>query len=283
LQLFADATRRIYGIDFTSAPSQRKPIHIACGQLVGQHLVIERDETLTNLGDFEAWCSHPGPWIAGCDLPFGQPAPLIAWLGWPEGWADYVALIAQLSPNTFADALASYRQAQPSGQPKNAKRQIDQLAGSISAMLMAYVPVGKMFYRAAPILLRSGVNLPAHRPNHDPRTCLEVYPALVARKAIGHTSYKNDHGQRADARAAILAWIQHPGTQPGSCHAWYDLTITITPALAQACIGDPSGDTLDAVLACIQAAWAASQPNYALPANRPSNEGWIADPAILKP
>jgi predicted thioesterase len=47
------------------------------------------------------------------------------------------------------------------------------------------------------------------------------------------------------------------------------------------CIYDPTGDTLDAVLAAVQAAWASTQPDYGIPSGVDPREGWIVDPGLL--
>ena len=40
-------------------------------------------------------------------------------------------------------------------------------------------------------------------------------------------------------------------------------------------VADGSGDTLDAVMCAMQAAWAAGRPGYGLPPRVPRGEGWI--------
>ena len=40
-------------------------------------------------------------------------------------------------------------------------------------------------------------------------------------------------------------------------------------------VADGSGDTLDAVICAVQAAWAVGQPRYGLPERVPRAEGWI--------
>ena len=45
--------------------------------------------------------------------------------------------------------------------------------------------------------------------------------------------------------------------------------------MERALIADGSGDLLDAVICAVQAAWAARQPGYGIPASAPAGEGWI--------
>ncbi|MFN9860504.1 MAG: hypothetical protein ACK556_20820, partial [Pseudanabaena sp.] len=57
--------------------------------------------------------------------------------------------------------------------------------------------------------------------------------------------------------------------------ATYGLSIDINVQLAEECDRDASGDTLDAVLAAVQTAWSAKQPNYGIPTTCDPLEGWI--------
>jgi hypothetical protein len=53
--------------------------------------------------------------------------------------------------------------------------------------------------------------------------------------------------------------------------------VKLTHAQRDALVHDGSGDSLDAVLCLVQAAWAAREgpPNYGLPAELDPLEGWI--------
>ena len=68
---------RIYGLDFTSAPSYRKPITCAVGIITADWLRVEGLIALISFVEFEQFLSQPGPWLAGLDFPFGQPRKLI--------------------------------------------------------------------------------------------------------------------------------------------------------------------------------------------------------------
>ena len=91
------AAPRIYGIDFTSAPSRRKAITVAHGRVNGKVLIAERIERLATFEDFEAFLRRPGPWVGGFDFPFGLPAELVRDLGWPRDWKRLVGFCAALS------------------------------------------------------------------------------------------------------------------------------------------------------------------------------------------
>jgi hypothetical protein len=81
----AAAGRAIVGIDFTSAPSRRKPITLASGRLVrsaedDEVLALERIDGFDTWACFEGWLAR-GCWIAAMDFPFGLPRDFVAALG----------------------------------------------------------------------------------------------------------------------------------------------------------------------------------------------------------
>ena len=51
--------------------------------------------------------------------------------------------------------------------------------------------------------------------------------------------------------------------------------LRIGEALENPVLADGSGDLLDAIICAVQAAWAATRPNYGIPASAPAGEGWI--------
>jgi hypothetical protein len=106
---------RIYGLDFTSAPSRKKPL-IALGcTLEGQSLYVEDSEEMRDFARFEQSLDIPGSWVCGMDFPFGQPSSLLSALGWPEGWEGYVGEIARLSKVEFEDAMRADMARRPPG------------------------------------------------------------------------------------------------------------------------------------------------------------------------
>ncbi len=269
---------RIYGLDFTSAPSPRKPITCAVAVRDAEGLFVERVERLETLEAFDRWLATPGPWVAGLDFPFGQPIALIEALDWGASWPEYVGYVAGLSFEAFAGAISAYRGSQPSGR-KHRLRAVDHLARSISPMMLHGVPVGRMFYQGAPRLLRAGVSVIPGQPSTDPRIVLEAYPAVAARRWAGRAPYKSDDRRRqtaarADARDAILLGLLY------QAEPVYGFRVEMPRKLAEFTLADPSGDSLDAILCAVQAAWAAEQPDYAIPPACDPREGWIADPAV---
>lgn len=273
---------RIYGLDFTSAPSARKPITCArCRHENGGLLAVEALALLEDFAALESLLASPGPWVAGLDFPFGQPRRLIEDLAWPPKWSRYVGQVARMHSSQFERLLREYCDARPSGR-KHHLRAVDRRAGARSPMMLYGVPVGKMFFRGAPRLLRSPASVLPCRPRADDRVALEAYPALVARRLIGRRSYKSERAgkdtpARRDAREAIV--------QAASSSALvraYGLTLRLPAALSETLVGEPSADGLDAVLCAIQAAWAWTRRDerYGIPRGADALEGWIVDPAL---
>jgi len=62
----------VFGIDFTSRPTRRKPISSLHCTLEGDVLCAGDLEEWTDFTAFELALQRPGPWIAGIDFPFGQ-------------------------------------------------------------------------------------------------------------------------------------------------------------------------------------------------------------------
>lgn len=267
----------IFGVDFTSAPRPRKPVTCAVCELSAGVLRVQYVESLADFAAFEAFLRRPGPWIAGFDFPFGQPARLVHALRWGESWAEVAARVGRMSKGEFLAALKAYRDARPPGD-KHHLRRTDVPAGSRSPMMVYGVPVGRMFWAGVPRLLAAGVSVVPCHPTGDARVALEAYPALVARKWIDARPYKNDTrakqtGALGDARRDLIAGLRT------TCHDHYGFALDLADDPAVAMVEDHSGDLLDAVLCSVQAAWASGQPNYAMPSAVDPLEGWIVDPA----
>jgi hypothetical protein len=259
---------RIYGVDFTCAPRRAKPISVAAAVLEGNDLVVEDVERLESFGEFEAFLARPGPWIGGFDLPFGLPRELVRDLGWPGGWRALVRHCAAMSRREFRAALDAYRSTRQVGS-RYAHRATDLPAGSSSPMKLVNPPVALMFHEGAPRILASGAEVPTLVAGDGERVALETYPGLLVRKQLGlRESYKSDTRsehtpERAAARRRIAKALE-AGRPLG-------LFLKTKKNLVE----DGSGDTLDAVICAVQAAWAARQPRYGLPSRVPRAEGWI--------
>ncbi len=268
---------RCYGLDFTSSPSPSKPITLAVGWLAGGSLKIERVLRVTSFERFERCLDEPGEWIAGMDFPFGQPHRLVEDLSWPGTWSECLDQLATITRREWEDLLMLYKAARPKGQ-KELFRATDRVAGSQSPMKLVRAPVARMFYEGATRLHRTTLSIRPCRPTDDPRTVVEAYPGLVARRLIGRRSYKED-GKRSqtrhDARLELVGALAAERVAE-----IYGFSVEIGSFLADEMVDDLSADLLDAALAAIQAAWAhaRSQANYGMPTDCDPLEGWIADP-----
>jgi hypothetical protein len=260
------------GIDFTSAPSRRKPIVVALGRREGDAVVLERFESHTTFDTFAGWLRTPGPWLGVFDLPFGLPRELVLALGWPTEWRALMRHYAALSRTEIRATFAAFCAARPVG-GKFAHRATDAPAGSSPSMKWVNPPVAFMLHAGVPMLIDAGVRLPGLHAGDSLRTALEGYPGLLARELIGARSYKSDTTakqtpQREAARDELVAALEAGRSRLA-------LRMLLTTAQRQTLIDDAMGDRLDAALCLLQAAWAAGQPNHGLPSDVDPIEGWI--------
>ena len=269
---------RVCGIDFTSAPSPRKPITWATCVLDGDHLRFEGLACIRSFDGFERMLRSPGPWVAGFDFPFGQSRKLVEGLGWPRDWSAYVAAAATLGRGAFRVLLEDYKRDRPPGDREH-PRGVERGTGAASPQKLYGVPVALMFFEGAPRLLAAGLDLPGLAAGDPGRTGVEAYPGVLARRLIGRRPYKSDARagdtpDRAAARRALLA-----GLAGDRLRQAYGLAVTAPDWLADAA----SADALDALLCAVQAAWAwrAVLTDRARLAPVDPLEGWIADPQVL--
>lgn len=236
-------------------------------------LRLEGLESLDSLDAFSAWLARPGPWVAGLDLPFGLPRELVEQLGWPRGYAALMAHYGALERADIRARFAAFCAARPAGS-KFAHRACDGPAGASPSMKWVNPPVAWMLHAGVPRLIAAGVRLPGLLDGDPGRVALEAYPGLLARELIGRRSYKSDAKaaqtpERLIARKDIVDALEQGRTRLG-------LRLRLSHAQRDALVADASGDSLDAVLAMLQAAWAAQQPRYGWPQDVDPLEGWIA-------
>ena len=263
----------LFGVDFTSAPSRRKPITVAHGWLEGAAVRLDRLDLLPDWPAFEALLSQPGPWLGGFDFPFGLPREGVEALGWPLDWRGLVRHCGALGKPAFRASLDADRLARPAG-ARYPHRATDRPARSHSPFKLVNPPVGLMFLEGAPRLLAAGVSIPGLCDGDARRIALEAYPGLLAR-AIESASYKSDErrkqtSERESARKRILAALL-AGSHPLA------LRLECESATRELLVADASGDSLDAALALVQAAWAwqRRERNFGLPEAIDPVEGWI--------
>jgi hypothetical protein len=264
----------LLGCDFSSAPTRRKPIVLAFGRVDASRVVLDRIAKIETLDAFGQFLAQPGDWVGGFDVPFGLPRELVEHLGWPTDWRACMAHYAALSRAEIRNTFAAYCDARPAGS-KFAHRRFDKLAGSSPSMKWVNPPVAYMLHAAVPLLLAAGVHIPGLHAGDARRVALEAYPGLLAREVLERRSYKSDDKakqtpDRLIARKDLLAALEQGRTRLG-------LRLKCTHAQHDALVADASGDTLDAVLCMLQAAWAVQQgaPLYGLPADLDPLEGWI--------
>lgn len=262
----------VAGIDFTSRPTKAKPITVALGHVQAGGVRLARIDAHASFESFAAWLRTPGPWLGVFDLPFGLPRELVVALGWPTQWRPLMAHYAALDRRAIREVFKAFCDTRPAGS-KFAHRATDAPAGSSPSMKWVNPPVAWMLHAGVPLLLEAGLHLPALHDGDRSRVALEGYPGLLARELIGRRPYKSDDRarhtpERLIARIDIVDALEQGRTRLA-------LRLRLSHAQRAALVDDASGDRLDAVLCLMQAAWAAGQPDYGLPAAVDPLEGWI--------
>lgn len=286
----------LLGVDFTSAPSRRKPITVAVGEVDSGQIAApqidsaqgapDRVQTLGPLrvlalehcpdwATFERQLKRPGPWVGAFDLPFGLPRELVQTLGWPEDWRAMIATYGSLSRDSIRASFRAFCAARPVGQ-RFAHRATDGPARSSPSMKWVNPPVAFMLHAGVPRLLDAGVSLAGLHAGDPQRIALEAYPALVARACVGNQSYKSDASRGATAqRRAVRAAIV--GALERGVHGFDHRPVVLAPGLREQLIEEPGADQLDAVLGLVLAAWAWTRrdQHWGLPVDLDPLEGWI--------
>ena len=273
----------LIGCDFSSSPSARKPIVVAYGAMAAGRVRLDGFERFHRLEDFGGWLSGGGDWVGGFDFPFGLARELVLHLGWPVAWEACVRHFASLSRAEIRDLFAGFCSARPAGR-KFVHRATDRPAGSSPSMKWVNPPVAFMMHAGVPLLIDAGVHLAGLRPEalaeQNPqgrarRVAVEAYPGMLAREVLGHRSYKSDDKtkqtpERLIARKDLITALELGQTR-------LKLRLKLTHAQRDMLVGDAKGDSLDAVLCLMQAAWAQERgaPGYGLPPDVDPLEGWI--------
>jgi hypothetical protein len=270
----------IFGIDFTSAPRPSKPITCAECILDGSDLYVEKLEFWSDFMGFESSLTESRSCVTAIDAPFGQPRRLVRALGWPTVWEDYVGLVGKMSKPAFEKTIRDYCGRQPPGD-KHHLRRTDTLARACSPMMLYGVPVGKMFFEAAPRIAQSSVSVLPCRPTNSQQRAVEAYPALLVRRLIGNTSYKGDDKKHCNSRNRQRATLVDL-CQSNAIEEAFDIRVLMDGKLALRLKEDASGDSLDAILCAIQVASAAKKAaQLGIPADADPLEGWIVGCRVI--
>jgi hypothetical protein len=139
-------------------------------------------------------------------------------------------------------------------------------------------PVAFMLHAGVPLMLQAGLHFPGLHHGDTARVALEAYPGMWAKRVLGNRSYKNDAAakqtpERLIARKDLLHALVWG-------HDALPVRLKLTDAQQDQLVADATGDSLDAVLCMVQAAWSEQQHRqgdalYGLPAHMDPLEGWI--------
>lgn len=286
----------LLGLDFSCAPSARKPLTLAWGRRLGAVVRLDRlDELLTHDALSELFQpgspALPGGFVVGCDFPFGLPRAFVEALR-AHGPGDLPEQLALPCPPAAsaktpaapqADRLIfalhrhcgdragfqrlvdgwgqSWHTERPPG-PKLVHRPTDLATPGVSStspLQTRYVPVGKMYFEGMKRLVDADLSLPGLRAGRPEAIALEAYPGLLARELLGRRSYKSDAKADATAQQARLIARMDMVDALEQGRTRLGLRLKLSPAQRDHLVSDPQGDRLDAVLCLLQAAWAHAQ------------------------
>ncbi len=268
----------LLGCDFTSSPSTQKPIVLAWAELVSPGLVqLKEVQRIQQFDAFERALQARPHWVGGFDLPFGLPRELVSHLGWPLNYADCMAHFCAMTRQEIRACFKNFCDQRPVG-GKFAHRQTDRPADSSPSMKWVNPPVAFMMHAGVPLLIKAGVSLVGLMALDPLRLALEAYPGMLAKEILARRSYKSDDKSRQTPERLIARKDVIHALELGQTRL--NLRLKLSHAQREAMIEDASGDTLDAVICAVQAAWGLAQklqghPLYGLPLEMDPLEGWI--------
>jgi hypothetical protein len=264
----------LLGVDFTCAPSTRKPTTVARGRRAGAVVRLEGLDELPTMTGYEALLATRGPWFGAFDFPFGLPRAFVDDLGLGSTAAEVIAEVRRRCATRmdFRALIDGWGNARAPGTRLVHRRTDGATPGIVSSspLQTRYVPVGFMWYEGFARIVDAGVTVPGRLDGDPERVAVEGYPGLLAFELVGRRSYKNaPTADRLIARKDIVEALEQGRTRLG-------LRLKLSHAQRDAVVDDASGDRLDAVLCLVQAAWASARPDAGVPADADPVEGWIA-------
>lgn len=269
----------LIGCDFSSAPTARKPVVVALGTSGDGVVQLHGFERFSSLDAWGRWLAVTPQWVGAFDLPFGLPRELVVELGWPSEWKPLIEHYAAIERAKIREIFSAFCAARPAG-GKFAHRATDRPAGSSPSMKWVNPPVAFMLHAGVPRLIDAGASLPGLHVAAEggSRIALEGYPGLLARELVGRRSYKSDQAaaqtaERQRVRCELLAALERGSPRLG-------LRLLVPGELRKGLLADAKGDSIDAVLCLMQAAWGTARrtsegPGYGLPPDIDPLEGWI--------
>lgn len=303
----------LLGLDFSCAPSPRKPLTLAWGRRAGSVVKLDRLDEIPTLAGLEQVLENARDVLAACDFPFGLPRPFVqALCAHPPGDfpADHLTALRQAVQQTpgptatAADMLIKALHAhcldragfqrlvdgwgqtwdlQREDGPKLLHRPTDTAVPGISStspLQTRYVPVGKMYFEGLVRLVQADFTLPGLRRGRPGALAFEAYPGFLSGEVLGRRSYKSDQAapaaqqhDRLIARMDLVDALEQGRTR-------LNLRLKLTPGQRDFLVSDAKGDRLDAALCLVQAAWAQREgesPTHScgLPKVVDPIEGWI--------
>jgi hypothetical protein len=280
----------LLGLDFSCAPSARKPLTLASGRRAGGVVVLDGLDEWPTLAQLEAFLQPTQPdhpdhaahdehapsadgFVMGCDFPFGLPRPFVDALceHGPQPLAQALrsadlppvdALIHALHAHVgdragfqrlVDDWGVGWQPDRPAGSKLIHRPTDDAEPGvrSTSPLQTRYVPVGKMYFEGLARLVHADLSLPGLRHGRPRHLALEAWPGLLAAQILGRQrSYKSE----ADATPErLIARMDLVDALEQGRTPW-GLRLKLRPAQREHLVQDPKGDRVDAVLCLMQTA-----------------------------
>lgn len=272
---------KLIGIDFSSAPTKKKPIALAFAEWQADKVVLTGLKSLTRLEDMTQLLKAEQDFVAAIDMPFGLSRDLVEGLKWPgagltteRAWAELMQFYTHLSRDEVRAVFRAWCDARPAGK-KFAHRACDKPAGSSPSMKWVNPPVALMLHAGVPCLQEAGVHVPGMQVGDRSRVAVEAYPGFLARQVLNRQSYKSDDPKKESpdrrmARSELLCAMEE-GMLLG-------IRVVMPRYIKAELLEDTKADHLDAALCALTAAWCEKRADnhYGLPPNLDPVEGWIA-------